>query len=373
MFDDAFIEMIEQVPSSTKKVEQFDQWIKHWGVHNVVANSGRESQIGEKKHWMAVLLFYFPSMHQWATSQLCSQSDADYVFKHLYPHLILHDNEGVLAQKCAQVFSQKMFHSNTSILGSMKTMAEENKDGLLEHVFHHSNAQKHLCSTAPKSQKGLQELFSAMIVSSRTTPNGAWKRFRANPPPFHHAWLTPYINTLLHYNFTDVIAELLSNPTFERWEERTTFLPKVAQNHTLNISNYVRITFLDTPHLPQYYGKVVWNSIECGAFDTNKIYAALEHMSAQCALKEILVGCFDAAERSVKGLGLTKKHEKLLPYAGHMRTIVERIDEHTLAYFAQIRPKSYQWMNLHNHPRVLQHVLNAVVCHENTQQRKSKI
>lgn len=375
MFDDTFMDIIEHTD-----IVRFDQWIKKWGVEQVVAHS-QKSQIGEKKHWITVLLNYFPTLHAWAVSDMCAPKDAEYILEHMYQAVMNNDHNGLLAKKCAGVFAQKMFHSHRSVLKSMKWMVENHHDGLLEYIFSHPDFQKHLICTQSKSQTHLQSLFSTMIAVSRKTNNSAWERFRNTMPAYHNGWLVPYTNALLNYHFTDMVEKLLAQPDFKQWEGAQAFVSNWAGNHTLSISSFLQPThcsqysppkFLDATHLSVYYGKVLWNSIESGTHNSESVYEALKQMSTVVACRDILVECFNAAERSVKGLKQENKEEQLRPHACHLSYILDCLDDDDVRAIVAQRPKAYEWIGLHNHPRALKMVLNEV-CPHSHEKRKSKL
>lgn len=380
MFDDTFMDIIAHTD-----IVRFDQWIKQWGVENVVAKS-QKSQIGEKKHWITVLLHYFPTLHAWTVSDLCAPKDAEYVLEHMYEAVINNDRNGALAKKCDRVFAQQMFHSHRSVLQSMIGMMKNHHNGLIEHIFAHPDFQKHLWSTQSKSQTDLQSLFSTMIIASRTMRHSVglsvWERFRETTPAYHIAWLIPYTNALLNYNFTNVVEELMARPDFKQWEGGDAFVDTWVRKHTLQISHFSETTyavkyappaFLDAKHLSTYYGKVVWNSIEGGAYNSISVYDALEQMSTTVPRCDILLECFNAAERSVKGMKKETKCEKLQPHACHLSYILNRLNDDEMRAVVVQRPKSYEWMGLHNHPRALSMVLNAHMETARPTTRRSKL
>lgn len=361
MFDAPFIEII-----SAEDIHRFDQWIKQWGVADVVAKSGKNAPIGDKKNWITVLLHYFPTMHKWAISNMCSQQDADYVFELLFNNLIINDSNGDLAKKCDTVFTKHMLHKSAkSLWSALGGMAQKNHNGLLNYIFSHPQFQDYLTASDQASREGMRTFFVEMILGARHTHQSAWSMFQKNMPVYHTAWMSAYTDALMGYRFDHVVNELFDDRTFFTWAAKSQFVKTWATQHQLSGSNFTLCPkFLDTDDLPVYYGTTLWNTVN--AHPTNEVNKLLTQLCGQnVSLSLIVVECIATAQRSVKGVRVVKKHALLRTETvqNNMNTVIDRLDDEQLRELIAHRTRVWGEMDFLQHPRIVSQTLWAHVKH----------
>lgn len=356
MFDENFVRTIER-----GHVGEFDSWIRQWGVEHVVERSSKNEHIANKHHWIAILMHYFPTMRAWALSGLCAQSEAEYVFDRLFNNLIINDNDGLLSKRCNTVFSQHMFEmTHLKIWQTMDLIVSQHQNGLLTHILQHPDFQKYLTSRQNDAQKGMRTTFSKMIVASRNVNQSSWTVFRDHMPPYNCSWLIPYVDSLLQYRFDGVVANLLGGDTFKQWSEHPLFVQEWAKKHSLTSSTqFKNLSFLNPEIAPIYHGTVLWNSIVNESDDC--VVSLVEFGPKDVPFEHVVLECFQAAERSVKGLRLHKKHDQLRRCEDNMIALFDALDDQTLRCLVQHKTDVWDWINISNNPRVLSHTLHAAV------------
>lgn len=372
MFDAPFIEII-----SSQDPQRFDQWIKQWGVVEVVAASGKNAPIGGKKDWISVLLYYFPTMHKWATSDVCSQQDADFVFDALFGNLIINDNNGDLAKKCDTVFTKHIFQKTSkSLWAALGEMTQKNHNGLLAHILSHPQFQPYLTASDRVSRKGMRTFFVEMILGARLTEHSAWSMFQNNMPSYHTAWVSAYVDSLMRFGFDRVVNELFDNPRFCAWADESQFVKNWVVHHHLSGLNFTTPPkFVGVDHLPVYYGKALWNTVSIQT--TNDVNALIAQLCRHnVSLPLVVVECLAAAERSVKGFNAAKKHAALRneTIQNNMNAVIDRLDDDQLCKLIARRTRAWGLMDFPQHPRVLSQTLHANVKDmENTQRVRKKL
>lgn len=371
MFDSTFIEII-----NTQNVQRFDQWIKQWGVADVVARSGKSAQIGEKKHWMSVLLHYFPTMHKWATSEVCSQQDADCVFDALFGNLIINDNNGDLAKKCDRVFAKHMLHKSPKLLwAALGEIAQKNHNGLLAHIFSHPQFQHYLTTSDRASRWGMQKFFVEMILGARHTQHSAWSMFQKNMPAYHTAWMGAYMDSLMRYGFDDVVNTLFNDSAFRAWAEESQIVKIWATHHHLSGPNFAaHPKFVSEDNLLAYYGQILWNTVK--AHPTKDVNTLVTQLCGQhVSLPLIVVECIAAAGQAVKGASVIKKSTELRSETlqSNMNAIIDRLDDKQLGKLIAHRTKVWSLMDFPQHPRILSQTLQHHVEHFGASQARKKL
>lgn len=359
IFDDAFINTIRK-----NDIHKFDAWIKHWGVECVVERTRKHEHMANKRHWIEVLINYFPTMQKWMVSDLCAQTDAEYMFDCLFDQFINIDHNGSLAKKCNTVFAKHMFKTQLSLWKHIPQIVGKHHNEVLLHLLQHSDFQTHLTSERNAAQEGMRNMFLTMIVSSRNVEKSSWQTFRENMPAYHRSWLVPYIDSLLAYRFDNVVNELLESVAFQRWNANGEFLKEWAQRHNLNCdSGSENMPFLDPDTQPIYCGTLLWNSIAREQYNENKDPLKLFH-SSNIPIEDILLNTFLAAERSVKNLSVEKKAKRLRQAEKTFIAIFDGLSDQALDNLIPHKTAVWDWCNISNHPRVSSRVLHTAVTSE---------
>lgn len=357
IFDAAFIDTVWR-----KDVHEFDAWVKRWGVACVVERTRKHEHMADKGNWVKILLGYPPTMQKWMASDLCAQTDAEYMFDHLFDQLINVDHNGALSKKCKTSFAKHMFTmTHQSLWQKITQIVGQHHNELLLHIVHHPEFNTYLISERNVAQEGMRDMFSKMIVGSRNVEDPSWNAFCQNMPPYNRSWLVPYIDSLLVHRFENVVIKLLESDTFQQWNANGEFLKEWAQRHTLTLGDEAqKVSFLDPATLPIFYGTLLWNTIAHKKHQ--QVDGVLKKFDALTVpIENILVHGFVAAERSVKNLSVDKKERRLRQVEDNLVAIFDDLSDQTLDNLIAHKTVAWDWCNISNHPRVVSRVLHTAL------------